>query len=162
MSRREQGALRRAEAAGARYARDQINSEYFSQWVFDQLVEAAQRPEEMIPLETRDDAIEVARRMLQQLEWDTKRDLDLGDLNLDVDGLSNRAVADAFYAGFRNATQGARKRLAGELLRVKKQIGSRTTEAPKAVRSARRTLRSPTSSARSSKRSPKRTARRQG
>jgi len=68
-----------AEARGAAYARDQIDGEYFRQWVWEQMSEAEQTrkrdPNSVMPLESDADYRELARRMLQQLEWDTKREL---------------------------------------------------------------------------------------
>jgi hypothetical protein len=65
-----------AEDAGAAYASDQIGGTYFTDWVRAQLIEASRMdPEKVLPLETKADALVVARNMLKQLEWDTKRDL---------------------------------------------------------------------------------------
>jgi hypothetical protein len=64
---------------GAVYAVDQIESPYFQDWVHEQMVEAEQMrqadPSSVMPLETQADARKVARNMLKQLEWDTKREL---------------------------------------------------------------------------------------
>jgi hypothetical protein len=64
---------------GRAYAREQLEGQYFDDWVYDQMVEAEQMrkrdPESVIPLETKSDYRRVARNMLQQLSFDTKRDL---------------------------------------------------------------------------------------
>src|SRR5208337_1198364 len=64
---------------GAVYAVNQIESPYFQDWVHEQMVEAERMrqadPSSVMPLETQADARKVARNMLQQLEWDTKREL---------------------------------------------------------------------------------------
>lgn len=102
-----------AEAAGEQYAQDQINSEYFSDWVRDQLREASKLPEDQVlPLETKADALVVAGKMLQQLEWDTKR-----EYRPEVDD------AKAFFVGFHKACQDARPWLADELLEMKGEMG---------------------------------------
>jgi hypothetical protein len=81
---REMNASRRkraptTEQAGAQYAQDQIKGDYFKQWIFDQMIEAkamAKRdPLSVMPLETKADYRKLAKNMLQQLTWDTKRDL---------------------------------------------------------------------------------------
>ena len=68
-----------AHAAGADYAREQLAGAYFQDWVWEQMVEAermrAADPSSVLPLETPADARKVARNMLQQLGWDTKREL---------------------------------------------------------------------------------------
>ena len=122
MSKREgKKILADAEKAGAQYAQDQITGDYFMQWVWDQMIEAEQMrkadPSSVIPLETKKDYRKVARNMLQQLEWDTKRDLHSWDLLnaagasgvfkagsedwvRDKYGVTMGDVADAFYTGF--------------------------------------------------------------
>src|SRR5208282_2809953 len=70
---------RNAEKAGADYAHEQLAGSYFQDWVWEQMVEAErmrkENPDSVMPLETQADARKVARNMLQQLEWDTKREL---------------------------------------------------------------------------------------
>ena len=64
------------ERAGAKYATDQIEGDYFMNWVRDQMAEAGRMdPSKVLPLETKADAEVIARNMFQQLEWDVKRDL---------------------------------------------------------------------------------------
>jgi|SRR5580692_64874 hypothetical protein len=64
---------------GAAYAQEQLNSDYFRNWVYEQIVDAEQMrqadPDSVLPLETHADARKVAKNMLQQLGWDTKREL---------------------------------------------------------------------------------------
>ena len=120
---------RGAEVRGEQYANDQIQSDYFMEWVREQLAEAARMPpEDVLPLETKSDARVIAKNMLQQLEWDAKRDLQ---------------EDDAFWRGFRKALDGSREWLADELLSTKNgdQIFKKArVEAPrpKAKRSAPR------------------------
>lgn len=96
-----------AASAGADYAYNQIQSEYFMDWVRDQLHEASKMdPEQVLPLETKADALVVAGKMLQQLEWDTKRDL-RGD------------YPKEWYEGFHDACMKSREWLADELLEIK-------------------------------------------
>ena len=103
-----------AEAAGEQYAQDQINSEYFSDWVRDQLREASKMPQDQVlPLNTKVDALVIAGKMLQQLEWDTRR-----EYRPEVD-------PKAFFVGFHKACQDARPWLAEELLTVKGEMGLR-------------------------------------
>ena len=68
-----------AHAAGADYAREQLAGAYFQDWVWEQMAEAermrAADPSSVLPLETPADARKVARNMLKQLGWDTKREL---------------------------------------------------------------------------------------
>lgn len=107
-----------AEAAGEQYADSQINSEYFSDWVRDQLREASKLPEDQVlPLETETDALVIAGKMLQQLEWDTKRDLRSSDIPGDDPA--------AFFVGFHKACEDARPWLAEELLTLKGEMGLR-------------------------------------
>lgn len=67
---------KKEERAGVTYAADQIEGDHFMSWVRDQMYEASQMdPSQVLPLETKADAKVIARNMLQQLEWDVKRDL---------------------------------------------------------------------------------------
>jgi hypothetical protein len=65
---------------GSDYAAEQIESNHFRDWVYEQMVEAERMrqadPDSVLPLETQNDALKIAKNMLQQLEWDTKRELD--------------------------------------------------------------------------------------
>lgn len=95
---------------GERYAEDQIESDYFMQWVREQIAEAAQMdPSKVLPLETKRDAKKIARNMLQQLEWDVERDMD-----------ENRD----FFKGFTEYTNRPEvvDWLADELLEMQRQI----------------------------------------
>jgi hypothetical protein len=113
--------LEQAAQAGEKYAREQLDGEYFCDWVWEQLVEADRMrrsdPSSVVPLETPADARRLARSMLQQLGWDTKRDLDRraildltgaagvfgtgsADWVLDTYGITYKDVSDAFFAAF--------------------------------------------------------------
>ena len=101
MSREEgQQILQDAERAGADYANDQVDSDYFRDWVFDQLLEAEQMrrrdPASVLPLETPAHARKIARNMLQTLKWDIQRQLDRREM-LDLAG-----AAGVFSAGSRD------------------------------------------------------------
>jgi hypothetical protein len=110
-----------AAKAGADYAKDQVGGSYFRDWVWEQMVEGeAMRkrdPASVIPLETPSDAKKLARNMLQQLEWDTKRDMeasailelsgakgvfDVGsaDWVRDKYGITYEEVSDNFFDAF--------------------------------------------------------------
>ena len=99
--------LARAEKAGAKYAQDQIAGEHFMQWVRDQVAEAKEMqrrdPSSVFPLETKADYKKLARNMLQQLEWDTKRDMDWREI-LELTGTASgeitSGVPKAFFSGF--------------------------------------------------------------
>lgn len=68
---------KKEEKAGAEYAAEQIKSVHFAHWIREQMYEASRMdPSQVLPLETKDDARVIARNMLQDLEWDTKRQLD--------------------------------------------------------------------------------------
>lgn len=100
---------RGAESRGEQYAIDQLQSDHFNDWIRDQLLEASRvPPEDTIPLETKADAQKIARRMLQQLGWDARRDL---------------SEDDAFWAGFDRALSKSRDWLADELLEIKSETG---------------------------------------
>lgn len=130
--------LELAAAAGEKYAVDQVSSEYFEQWIYDQLVESSKMPSgDVLPLETKADAQKIARNMLQQLEWDTKRDLDNQTI-LDLSGLGDvfgsaspvrgahgirvQDAVDEFYKGFHEALQESIPWLAETLLYVNGEI----------------------------------------
>ncbi len=75
------------EAAGAKYAQDQITGDYFMDWVREQLAEASRmNPEDVLPLETKADAMVIAKNMLQQLKWDTRKSSNWYDLSITVKG----------------------------------------------------------------------------
>ena len=83
-------------------------------------------PEDVLPLETKQDAMVIARNMLRDLEQDAKRDLQ---------------EDAAFWSGFRKALDGSREWLADELLQIKGEMGGEMREArraPKARRPVRR------------------------
>lgn len=97
------------ESAGSEYATDQLQSEYFMQWVRDQMLEASQAdPSEMLPLETKADARVIAKNMLNQLARDTQR---------------AHHESKEFYEGFRKACDNSRDWLADELLTIKGEMG---------------------------------------
>lgn len=85
-----------AETAGIEYATAQLESDYFTEWVRSQIIEAARMPpEEVLPLDTVQDARVIAKNMLQQLEWDTKRGLDAREIERLAGG-----DAKGFFEGF--------------------------------------------------------------
>ncbi len=118
----------RAEQVGAEYAQDQIQGGHFQNWIRDQLIEAATMPtDEMLPLETKADALVVAKNMLQQLEWDAKRDLRARDIAALVPGAESRPgdtepraeYVAHFFDGFHESLEKSRDWLADELLEIK-------------------------------------------
>ena len=113
--------LEAAAKAGTDYAHEQVGSPHFSDWVSDQIAEVEEMrkrdPSSVIPLETPADARKVARNMLQQLEWDTKRQLDSreilemsgatgvfgagsDDWVRDTYGITRQDVTSAFFDAF--------------------------------------------------------------
>lgn len=113
-----------AEAAGAQYAQDQLKSDYFANWILDQLYEASRMdPKDVLPLETKQDAMEIAKNMLQQLQWDTSRDLEPREIArlIGVDDTSREDVKE-FFKGFRETLNMNRTWLADELLELKGQM----------------------------------------
>ena len=109
---------RGAESRGEQYAQDQLQGDYFMEWVREQLAEAARMPpEQVLPLETKQDAMVIARNMLRDLEQDAKRDLQ---------------EDAAFWSGFRKELDGSRDWLADELLQIKSEMrGGGMRESPK-------------------------------
>src|SRR5574337_1234698 len=113
-----------AEAAGAQYAQDQLKSDYFANWILDQLYEASRMdPKDVLPLETKQDAMEIAKNMLQQLQWDTSRDLEPREIArlIGVDDTSREDVKK-FFKGFRETLNMNRTWLADKLLELKGQM----------------------------------------
>jgi hypothetical protein len=103
--------LAAAEQAGADYASAQVDGEYFRDWVAEQLAEAERMrqsdPDSVIPIDSPRAAREVAKNMLQQLKWDTHRDMDT-DVILELsgaEGLTRSEIVRAFYRGFDAALQ---------------------------------------------------------
>ena len=120
--RREPSDLEKAEAAGVQYAATQLESDYFMDWVREQLLEAAgMDPGTTLPLETAADAAVIAGNMLKQLEWDTRRDLMAIDIERMI-GVSYKTtpdIIDSFYDGFKRSLKNAKSWLADELLQIK-------------------------------------------
>ena len=119
--------IEKANAAGVQYAEDQLEGDYFTDWVRDRLLEASRMPEDkVLPLKTKSDAMVIAKKMLRQLEWDTKRDLSAHDIErlIYADGTNPDAV-DAFLEGFSATLELARDWLADELLEIKSEMGGR-------------------------------------
>ena len=96
-------AIEAAEAAGAQYARDQFDSDYFHDWVWQQVSEA-DRMRRADPASVIDDPNEIARNMLQQLGWDIKRDMGAREIlplieTGDDESASERELVKAFFEG---------------------------------------------------------------
>lgn len=126
-----------AEKAGANYAQDQVDGSYFRDWVWEQMVEGEEMrkrdPDSVIPLETPSDAKKLARSMLQELEWDTKRDMEThtilelsgakgvfdsgsADWVRDHYGITYEEVSDAFFSAFDEALESQRQWLTDMIL----------------------------------------------
>ena len=117
-----------AESAGAAYAQTQLGSDYFMDWVRDQIHEASQMPpEDVLPLKTKSDAKKVAGKMLQQLEWDAKKDMRPAEISRLI-GDEHGDVAD-FWEGFHETLTGAKDWLADEILAI--EGGGGGVEAPR-------------------------------
>ena len=107
----------KAREAGAAYANEQVTSDYFDSWVFDQLHEAYEKlgPEKIARgLDAASvarggkAAEEVAKNMLEQLRWDIERDLDHREITslldrANVEDSESRAMHQAFWDGLRDA-----------------------------------------------------------
>src|SRR5271170_4892625 len=109
--------LERAENAGEKFADDQLTSDQFSDWIFDQLREAREMEREDPDLIVRGfdtqtiakslpAAKKLARRMLEQLRWDISRDVSDSEVQpyLDAAGVEGRissTLRDAFSGGVR-------------------------------------------------------------
>lgn len=139
--------LEDAEAAGEKFVHDQVGGDYFRDWVRDQLYEASRMdPSTVLPLETKSDARTIARNMLQQLEWDTKRDLDTREiLRLsgaagvfdigsedwvrDKYGIKSGNVVDEFMGGFQRVLHDPKLRdhLAEEILEMNQDLRGETS-----------------------------------
>lgn len=121
-----------AELAGEQYANDQITgSDYFMDWVRSQLLEASRLdPSTVLPLETKSDAMVIARNMLRQLEEDTKRGLDPREIAslIGVESTTHEDVKD-FFKGFRSALDESRDWLADELLFQRRLQGGNSPDA---------------------------------
>ena len=115
------------EAAGAEYAQTQLESDYFMDWVREQLTEARRMdPSQVLPLETEADARVIAKNMLQQLKWDTSRDLDPREIArlIGVDDTTQEDVKE-FFKGFRDTLDMNSVWLAGELLEINQEMSGR-------------------------------------
>lgn len=120
--------LEDAEKAGKDYAQEQVGNPNFHDWVSQQMDEAeAMRrrdPASVLPSDTPASARKIARNMLQQLEWDTKRDIeprtilelsgakgvfDIGNADWVKDkyGITLKDVTEAFYSGFDEELHGS-------------------------------------------------------
>lgn len=105
--------LERARTAGRRYARDQLGELSFLDWVIDELFrgkELEARSEVAKGLETenlvhRPNAMELARRMLQDVRYETGRQMSHGDIVSSLQAAKlydpKRAEMDAFMDGVR-------------------------------------------------------------
>jgi hypothetical protein len=128
-----------AEKAGADHAHEQMNGEHFLSWVHDQVVEAEEMrkrdPSSVIPFNAK----EAARRMLQQLGWDAKRELRAGEI-LELSGASGALgngitqsdVTQAFYRGFDGVlkSENSRTWLAGEITFIHSNMGAHVAHEP--------------------------------
>jgi hypothetical protein len=137
-----------AEAAGAEYAAEQLGAPeghgqggtFFMDWVREQLIEASRMdPSTVLPLETEADARVIARNMLKQLEWDTKRDLEPRDIArlIGVDSTTHDDVKE-FFKGYNETLRMNDAWLADALLEIKRELRSES-----GVGEARRRGRSP-------------------
>jgi len=99
--------IERARAAGQQYGEDQVLSPHFNNWVFDQLheamgIEVAPGLEIKTVAKNKASANESARRMLQQLWWDTKRGIETSEVtrylrNAKAEDPDDRVAQRAFF-----------------------------------------------------------------
>lgn len=143
----EEGAqvLEAAAKAGADYAHEQVNGDHFRDWVAEQVAEAErmrrQDPGSVFPSDTPDGAKRAAKNMLQQLEWDTERQMDAreilelsgasgvfgagsADWVRDTYGITQGEVTGAFFSAFREALRApaVRQWLADMVLETNEQV----------------------------------------
>jgi hypothetical protein len=87
-------------------------------------------PDKVLPLKTKSDALKIARNMLQQLEWDTRRELSADEIErlIGAERISRNDIAE-FYKGFRSSLDGSRDWLADELLTIKGETSGGVVEA---------------------------------
>ena len=90
----EAGAAMSLHQLGADHAQEQLESDHFRNWVLDELHNP---PEDRIT-----DPRQIARNMLQQLVWDTERQLRVEDV---VGRSLTRAETKEFMDGFREAAK---------------------------------------------------------
>ena len=129
--------LKKAKSAGEQYARDQIESDHFQDWVRDQIYEASRMdPSQVLPLETKDDAKVIAENMLQQLGWDTKRELATFEILKMIGESGDTYIIGAFYEGFDEALHDPNvvDWLADEILFMHAQTTGRTAEGAREAR----------------------------
>lgn len=123
-----------ANKAGGNYILDQIQSTYFKDWMWDQMVEAEEMrkrdPDSVIPLESPSDFRKVARNMLQQLGWDIKRELRPYDVEKIVNDDSPEAI-QAFHDGMEEKLHDPNlvNELVSEIMTIHEQI--QESNAPK-------------------------------
>lgn len=141
-----------ARAAGVQYADDQIQSDYFDNWVFEQLHEGARPGSQAAPgLETEnlvkvEPSMELAGRMLQQLVWDTQRDLEASTIEeyLRAQGVLDplkhkTVVGPAFWEGLRehlrtrNVRSWVAEKIRGFAKHLTRTRGSRHGDAMKTI-----------------------------
>lgn len=119
--------LEAAERAGEQYAQEQVAGDYFQDWVREQLAEGEQlrreEPDKFIAINSPRGASDVAKNLLQQLDWDTRRDMDASVI-AELVGAEGPEVTRAFFRGFSAALRepATRQWLADIVLDVGKEI----------------------------------------
>lgn len=97
---RKASKTRDPETQGADFASAQIDSDHFREWVREQMIEADElerrSPGSTFSSSTQEGAERVAKNMLQQLSWDTKREFDPRE----VLGEASQADVKEFFRGF--------------------------------------------------------------
>lgn len=114
------GDVEKAERAGKRYAEEQVESDYFQEWVREHMYEGEKlRPEEVARgLETetvardRHAAERLAKNMLQQLRWDIEQGIDTSEIDeallgagIEAPRRKMREVGPAFWEGLRSTLE---------------------------------------------------------
>lgn len=114
-------AIEAARAAGAQYAQDQLQTELFHDWVWDQMIEGEamrQRdPDSVIPLATKRDYDVLAGNMLDMLRHDIDRGLDHREV-VELVGTDDKDAVSEFWTGLHDELRRPEVRswLADELL----------------------------------------------
>lgn len=124
----------RSQSPGAQYAENQLNSDHFRDWMWDQMVEAEEirrrDPSSVMSLESKADYAKLARNMLQQLEFDIQHDIDPRELeNLTGSSRPGSAEVRQFFDDLHENLRGrpAIDWVADEAMSIRRQILDKPT-----------------------------------
>jgi len=134
------------EARGREYAQDQVQSEHFNNWIWDQMIEAEELrksdPSQVRPLNTDADFKRVAKAMLQQLRWDIGRSRELNNESDEfIEGIRNELESEHMVDWLVDELKSIDEQMKGprhEQLPLPRVYAKRARPRPKAKRSARK------------------------